>query len=189
MARTDEITRAFLRWRDGEEPAREELATLLYDELRALARFQLREQAERATLQPTALVHEVYLKLHGAESSRWRDREHFLAVAATAMRQVLIDYARAKQADKRGGEWRRATLDSMLEFVAARDVDVEDLERALVKLSGLSARQARVVELRVFAGLTIEETARALGSGVTTVKSDWTFAQAWLKRELARSPS
>lgn len=187
MERAEQITRAFERWREGQAPAREELAALLYDELRALAGRQLRDHAGHATLQPTALVHEVYLKLHGAQAGGWRDREHFLAVAATAMRQVLVDYARAKGADKRGGEWRRATLERLLEFVQAQDVGVEDLDSALSKLSGLSERQARVVELRVFGGLTNEEVAKVLEVGVTTVKADWQFARAWLKRELSQA--
>lgn len=187
MERAKQITQAFARWRDGDAPAREELAALLYDELRALAGRQLRDHAGHATLQPTALVHEAYLKLHGARPEGWRDREHFLAVAATAMRQVLVDYARAKGADKRGGEWRRATLERLLELVQAQDVDVGDLDSALSKLSGLSARQARVVELRVFGGLTLEEVAKVLDSGVTTVKTDWRFARAWLKRELSQA--
>jgi RNA polymerase sigma factor (TIGR02999 family) len=103
------------------------------------------------------------------------------------MRQVLVDYARAKGADKRGGEWRRATLERLLEFVEAQEVGVEDLDSALSKLSGLSARQARVVELRVFGGLTNEEVAKVLDVGVTTVKADWQFARAWLKRELSQA--
>lgn len=125
------------------------------------------------------------MKLHSNDAERWRDREHFLAVPASAMRQVLIDYARARSSDKRGGERRRATLERLLDFVQAQEVGVEDLESALNKLSGLSARQARVVELRVFAGLTNEEVAKVLEVGVTTVKSDWRFARAWLKRELS----
>lgn len=189
MERVHPITQAFQSWRAGDEPSRDALATLLYDELRALAGRQLRSQPGHATLQPTALVHEVYLKLHGANADGWRDREHFLAVAATAMRQVLIDYARAKASDKRGGEWRRATLERIFDFVQTQQVDVEDLESALNKLSGLSQRQARVVEMRVFGGLTNEEVARVLELGLTTVKTDWKFARAWLKRELsARRP-
>ncbi len=189
MERAASITQVFERWRAGDPPSRELLASLLYEELRSLAGSQLRAHPGHATLQPTALVHEVYLKLHGANSERWRDREHFLAVAATAMRQVLIDYARAKSSDKRGGEWRRATLDRLLDFVETHEVEIERLDSALTKLSGLSERQARVVELRVFGGLTNEEIARVLEVGVTTVKSEWQFARAWLKRELsARAP-
>jgi len=184
MAGDADITRAFVEWRSGDAASRDVLLELLYNELRALAGRQLRAEVGSVTLQPTALVHEVYLKLHGASNREWKDREHFLAVAATAMRQVLVDYARARSTDKRGGAWKRATLDRMLEIVESQELATEDLERALTKLSGLSERQARVVELRVFGGLTVEEAASVLGVGVTTVKADWQFARAWLKREL-----
>lgn len=185
MARDSEITRAFAEWRAGDAASRDVLLGQLYGELRVLAGRQLRAEDGNVTLQPTALVHEVYLKLRGASNGDWKDREHFLAVAATAMRQVLVDYARARRADKRGGAWKRATLDRMLEIVESQELATEDLERALTKLSGLSERQARVVELRVFGGLTVEEVASVLEVGVTTVKADWQFARAWLKRELA----
>jgi|JI9StandDraft_2_1071091.scaffolds.fasta_scaffold287646_2 RNA polymerase sigma-70 factor (ECF subfamily) len=184
MERPERVTLAFARWRGGDESARDEVLVGLYEELRALAGRHLGAQSPARTLQPTALVHEVYLKLQGSDSSGARDREHFLAIAATAMRQVLVDYVRARNADKRGGEWRRATLERVLEVVESQDVEVESLERALEKLSGLSERQARIVELRVFGGLSVEEVAHVLGTGTTTVKSDWQFACAWLKREL-----
>lgn len=184
MERPARVTHAFARWRGGDESARDEVLAGLYEELRALAGRHLGANSPARTLQPTALVHEVYLKLQGSGSDEIRDREHFLAIAATAMRQVLVDYVRARNADKRGGEWRRATLERVLEAVEAQEVEIESLERALEKLSGLSERQARIVELRVFGGLSVEEVAHVLGLGTTTVKTDWQFARAWLKREL-----
>ena len=170
----------------GDPAASERLLPLVYDELRALAGHYFKKQRSDHTLQPTALVHEAYLKLVGPERPEWQSRAHFLAVAATAMRQILINHARDRKAAKRGGSDRhRITLDRALAAVESDVVDMMDLDDSISRLAAMSERQARVVELRIFGGLTVEETAHVLGIGPTTIKSDWQFAKAWLKRELA----
>lgn len=172
------------RLAQGDREAEAELIPLLYEELRELAAQKMRRERMGHTLQPTAMVHEVYLRLVG-EGAHWDGREHFLAVAATTMRRVLINHARDRSRDKRGGGVSRVTLDRMVEFLEDASIDTIALDDALTRLAELSPRQARVVELRVFGGLTISEAARALDLGETTVKSEWTFARAWLKRELS----
>jgi len=164
-----------------------DLDDLLYGELRALARsFLGRERADH-TLQPTALVHEAWIRLSAQDGSRWSDRKHFFAIAAQAMRRILIDHARRKQADKRGGDYQRVTL--VTDFTPPMEcsdegVDLLALDEALDQLAKLDARQARVVELRFFAGLTLEEVAEALDVSVRTVAGDWRMARAWLSRAL-----
>lgn len=165
----------------GKAEAAAELLPLVYEDLREVARGYLRQERVEHTLQPTALVHEVYLRLAKA-SSQWEGRNHFFAVAAKAMRRVLINHARDRGREKRGGEWDRVTLDNMLDVLESSAVDVLDLDGALTELAALSERQARIVELRVFGGMTIEEVADVLAVGPTTVKADWRMARAWLKR-------
>jgi len=162
----------------------EDLA-LLYGELRALAAdFLVRERSDH-TLQPTALVHEAWIRLSAQDDSRWANRAQFFALAAQAMRRVLIDHARRKQAGKRGGGLRRITLSpDVAPELDSSDVDLLVLDEALERLAALDARQARVVELRFFAGLTVEEVAEALGASARTVASQWRLARAWLSREL-----
>jgi RNA polymerase sigma factor (TIGR02999 family) len=162
----------------------EELLPLVYDELRALAGAYLARERIGHTLQPTALVHEAYLRLVDQTQVRWRGRVHFLAIGARMMRRVLIDYARRRQRGKRGGDRRRVTLPAVAH---QQQLDLEDLlalDDALTRLTELSPRQARVVELRYFSGLGVDETARFLGVAKRTVEGDWTHARAWLKREL-----
>lgn len=174
---------AEMRGGDGSAAAR--LLPIVYGELRAMAGHIFQRQPSDHTLQPTAVVHEAYMRLVGQEEGAWVDKAHFLAVAATAMRQVLIDHARRRRAAKRGGgERERVTLDEALDVASAAGVDVLALDDALRELAQLSERQAKVVELRVFGGLTIEECAEALHVGPTTVKSEWTIARIWLKRQL-----
>ena len=181
-----QVTNVLAQLSAGDPAAAERLLPLVYEELRALAGHYFKKQRSDHTLQPTALVHEAYLKLVGQERPEWKSRAHFLAVAATAMRQILINHARDKKAAKRGGPDRqRITLDRALAAVESDVVDVIVLDDSISRLAKLSARQARVVELRVFGGLTVEEAAHVLGVGPTTVKTDWQFAKAWLKRELA----
>ena len=156
----------------------------VYEQLRALAEHRLRRSRASETLQPTALVHEVYVRMARQDPDAYADREHFLAVAATAMRQVLVDRARRRDADKRGGAWQRVTLDEDAIRAGEGPVDVLELDRAIGELARMDARKARVVELRVFAGMTVTEIARSLGVSVTTVEGDWRFARAWVRAQL-----
>ncbi len=182
-----EVTR-ILQLLGGEDPdaAAAALLPLVYDQLRALAASYFARQPVGHTLQPTALVHEAYLKLAGGENAQWESRAHFFAVAARAMRQILMNHARDKAAAKRGGGWHKITLDEAVTppGSASREIDLIALDDALEKLAGLSERQARIIELRYFGGLTIDETAHVLGLGTTTVEDDWHVAKAWLRREL-----
>lgn len=182
-----EVTR-ILQLLGGEDPdaAAAALLPLVYDQLRALAASYFSRQPVGHTLQPTALVHEAYLKLAGGENAQWESRAHFFAVAARAMRQILMNHARDKAAAKRGGGWHKITLDEAVTppGSASREIDLIALDEALDKLGGLSERQARIIELRYFGGLTIDETAHVLGLGTTTVEDDWHLAKAWLRREL-----
>lgn len=177
----------------GDEDAAASLFSLVYDELRRLARSALRHERPDHTLQPTALVHEAYLRLADQPESRWENRAHFLAVAARAMRRILVDHARGHKAIKRGsGDARFALQDVATSAVdPGQDLDLVILDEALARLSAIDPRQARIVELRFFGGLSVEETATAVGASTRTVKRDWHLARAWLKREMARlaSPS
>jgi RNA polymerase sigma factor (TIGR02999 family) len=167
---------------NGEEPARI-LMEAVYGELRRLARAYLRRERRVHTLPPTALVHEAYLKLVDQDRVRWRNRAHFFAIAAQQMRRILVDQARAHRAAKRGGG---ATIPlTGIEIACTQpEIDVLELETALEKLAGLDPRQSRLVELRFFGGLTVEETATVLRVAPVTVKRDWALARAWLYREL-----
>ncbi len=169
------------------EDDRQSIETLLpvvYQELRRLAAGYLRGERAGGTLQPTALVHEVYLRLAKDKPARWQNRAHFCAIAAHSMRQILIDRARARHARKRGGEQQRVTLDEGLVAGRERSVDLLALDEALDRLAAIDPSQARLVELRFFGGLTIEETADAMQMSPATVKRHWTIASAWLARAL-----
>lgn len=181
-----EITRILGEMQRGDPTATDRLLPLVYDELRALAASYFVRQSAGHTLQPTALVHEVYLKLAASERIEWQGRAHFMAVAARAMRQILINHARDKGAAKRGGDWQRITLEQAVtpRIGAGREIDLLALDMALQNLARLSERQARIVELRFFGGLTIDETAHVLGVGTTTVEDDWRLARAWLSHQL-----
>ena len=168
----------------------QDLDALLYGELRALAADFLRRERSDHTLQPTALVHEAWMRLSVQDESRWGSRAHFFALAAQAMRRVLIDHARRKRADKRGGGARRITLARDVTPPGdSSDVDLLALDDALDRLAELDARQARVVELRYFAGLTVDEVAEALGVSPRTVAGEWRLARAWLSQRLAGQES
>lgn len=181
------------RMRAGDDADRSEAARalldLLYSELRSLAGSFFRGQAAAHTLQPTALVHEAWMRLADRDGSEVNDRSHFLALAATAMRHILVDHARAKSAAKRGGDRERVMVESQwggLEPAGGSDpADVVALDDALSRLAELDPRQAKIVEMRVFAGMTVDETAEALGVSPRTVDLDWRMARAWLSRELA----
>jgi RNA polymerase sigma-70 factor (ECF subfamily) len=170
------------------EATAEELFSLVYGELRRLAERFMREERREHTLQATALVHEAYLKLIDQTRVNWRGRTHFFAVAARVMRRVLIDYARGHAREKRGAGWQRITLADTLEPSRSPDLSIEEilsLSAALDKLARLDERQARIVELRFFAGLTVPEVADALDVSTRTVEGDWMHARAWLRRELS----
>jgi RNA polymerase sigma factor (TIGR02999 family) len=181
------VTRLLIDWRSGNQAALDELLPLVYNELRRLAQARLRNEPQGHTLQATALVHEAYVRLVDLDRLTLSDRTHFFAVAARMMRQVLVDHARRKRSDKRGGGATRLTLDGVSAAATAHplDVDVIDLDSALVELAALDERMARVVELKFFVGLTLEETAEALAVSHATVERDWAVAKAWLFRRLA----
>jgi RNA polymerase sigma factor (TIGR02999 family) len=185
-----DVTRLLQRWGDGDAQAMADLLPLLYDDLRRLAAVHLRRQPPGHTLQPTALVNEAYLKLAGRQDLSFAHRAGFFALAATVMRKLLVDHARAHHAAKRGGDAVRVTLDEGIADRPSRDVDFLELDAALEELGRLDGRQARIVELRFFAGLGIEETAAALDLSPATVKRDWATARAWLYRRLSdREPA
>jgi RNA polymerase sigma factor (TIGR02999 family) len=160
----------------------------VYDELHRLAQHFFRGQRPDHTLQPTALVHEAYLRLFKAKAPAWRDREHFFCVAAQAMRQILVNHARDRRRLKRGGGRERVTLDDVVTVSRDDAPDLEALEGALEALAALDARKARLVELRYFVGLSNEEIAELFGVSLSTVKSDWRLAKAWLLERLERGP-
>jgi len=168
----------------GDAAATDRLLPLVYDELRALAQSHLAQERPDHTLQATAIVHEAYVRLIDQRRARFRDRHHFFAVAATTIRRVLVDHARSKGRLKRGGEQHRVELDPTVDWSGTRTLDLLALDDALKRLHDLHERQARVVELRFFAGLTIAQAAEVLGVGTTTVEDDWAVARAWLGREL-----
>lgn len=174
--------------RSGSQAAFDDLFPLVYGELRRIAAREMRHEQQGRTLQTTALVHEAYLRLLKDASLSFENRAHFLGIAARAMREILIERARARVAQKRGGHAVRITLDDVAVPTPAPSVDVLALDEALQRLAGLDKRHARVVELRYFGGLSVEETAAALDMSPATVKRAWTLARAWLYRELTGSP-
>lgn len=180
-----QVTELLSAWTSGDSAALERLIPIVYGELRAIAGLVFRRERGDHTLQPTAVVHEAFLKLAGGDVP-FRDRVHFFAVAAQAMRQVLVDHARARVAAKRGGGATRIELGELPGGGADRALaDVLAVDQALERLAALDADQARIVELRYFGGLTVEETAEVLGVSAPTVKRDWRLARAFLARELA----
>jgi RNA polymerase sigma factor (TIGR02999 family) len=180
-----EVTKLLLQWGNGDREAFDALAPLVYDELRRLAGRYLRRERSEHTLQSTALVHEAYLRLVDQRNVRWQNRAQFFGLAAELIRRILVDHARARLAAKRGGSVYKLTLDEALDASAPRDLDLVRLDDAMKALAQMDPQQARAVELRFFAGLTIEETAEVLGISPATVKRDWIVAKAWLKRELS----
>ncbi len=172
----------------GDERALSQLMPLVYDELRRLARGYLGRERPGQTLQPTALVNEAYLRLVKDKKQDWQTRTHFVAIAAISMRQILIEHARARDAQKRGGDRARVTLDEGLVAEEQRSVDLLAVDDALRKLATIDAQQAKLVELRFFGGLTIDESAEALGISPATVKRHWAMAKAWLQREITGPP-
>jgi RNA polymerase sigma factor (TIGR02999 family) len=180
-----EVTRLLLAWSQGDRGALDALVPHVYAELRRQADRYLGRQRAGHTLQPTALVHEAFLRLVDQTHVSFKDRAHFFAVASRAMRQILVDHARRRNAGKRGGHATRLVLDEAIAAVPPRGVDLVALDDALARLEKLDSDQARLVELRFFGGLTIEETAVVLGCSPATVKRSWSSARAWLYGELA----
>jgi RNA polymerase sigma factor (TIGR02999 family) len=180
-----ELTQILRAWSDGDREALERLTPLIVDELRRIAGNQVGRERGGHTLQATALVNEAWIRLIDADNVRWEDRAHFFAICARVMRRVLIEAARARMAEKRGGGALRVTFDEMLP-AASREAEFIALEEALATLAAVDERKARVVELRFFGGLSIEETAHVLGISEQSVHRDWRLARSWLLRELSR---
>lgn len=181
-----QVTELLLRWKRGDQKSLQDLLPLVYSELRRLAQHHLRGERSDHTLQSTALVHEAYLRLVNPSSSQVESRGHFFALASQLMREVLVDYARSRKAGKRDGG-TRLTLDEAGDFSRSKDVDLLALDDALRQLSRISPRQSRIVEMRYFGGLSIEEISEFLGVSSATVERDWTVARAWLHREISRA--
>jgi RNA polymerase sigma-70 factor (ECF subfamily) len=182
------VTKLLKAWSEGDREALDRLVPLVYAELKRRAGAQLARERGSHTLQPTALVHEAFLRLVDQRSARWQNRAQFFAVAAQLMRRILVDHARARAADKRGGDAVRISLDDAGDASTSPEPDVLLLNQALERLARLDERQARVVELRYFGGLTVEEVAAVLEVSQITVKRDWAMARAWLYRELTSGP-
>jgi RNA polymerase sigma factor (TIGR02999 family) len=180
-----EVTQLLRDWSAGRQEARDELLRLVYDPLRAIAERHLHREREGHTLQPTALVHELYLRLVDQRSVEWHDRMHFFGVAAQVMRRILVDHARRRNSEKRGGAWVAVTIGAALDVAVIENFDVVALDDALEGLEKVFPQQARLVELRFYGGLTIDETAAVLGVSPATVSREWTMARAWLKRAMS----
>lgn len=183
-----DVTRLLRAWSDGDESALAELVPLVNAELRRVARAYMRRERKDHTLQPTALVNEAFLRFTDARHVCWQDRAHFIGIAARLMRRVLVDHARARGYQKRGGGAERVPLDDARLEAADPALDVCELDRALDAFAAVDARRSRVVELRFFGGLTLEETAEVEHVSIETVKRDWRLAKLWLLRELKGDP-
>ena len=182
-----EVTRLLKDWSNGRQDVLDQLLPQIYAELRRLASSYLRRERPDHTLQATALVHEAFIKLVDQRAVRWQNRAHFFGIAAQAMRRILVDHARAHSAEKRGSGERAVSLDEAVALVGAPSVDLLALDEALTRLTTIDPQQSRVVELRFFGGLTIEETAEVMDVSPATVGREWTLAKAWLYAELTRS--
>jgi RNA polymerase sigma factor (TIGR02999 family) len=180
IATSSPVTELLVRWSAGDADARDRLIPLVYSELRRIARRVLAGQRQNHTLQGTALVHEAYLRLVGANAIDWQDRVHFFSLAAQLMRRILVDHTRMRLAKKRGGENVTVVLDENMALSGERELDLLVLDDALNKLAAIDPRQSRVVELRFFAGLSIEDTSKALEISPATVKREWATAKLWL---------
>jgi len=180
-----DVIQLLLAWNSGDQSALDQLMPLVYDELRRAAKRYMRRERADHTLQTTAIVNEVYMRLIDARNVRWQNRAHFFAISAQLMRRILVDFARRRRGLKRGGEAEQVSFDEAL-MVADQSVDLVALDDALKSLAALAPRQSQVVELRFFGGLSEEEIAEALKVSPRTVRSDWNMARAWLLRELSR---
>lgn len=180
-----DVTQILRRASDGDDSAVNRLMPLVYDELRALAESYLKQERSDHTLQATALVHEAYVRLIKQEDVEWQNRAHFFAVAAQAIRRILVDHARSHNRIKRGGDRERVQLSDDVVLLEDRDLDLIALDEGMKKLATLNSRQAQIVELRFFGGLSLKEVANFLGVSPRTVDGDWSMARAWLRRELS----
>ena len=179
-----DVTRLLINWRNGDEAALEQLIPLVHEELRRVARRHMAHERVGHTLQATALVNEAYVRLIDVRQMNWQDRAHFFAMSSRLMRRVLVDFARSKGYQKRGGGAQKVSLDEGELVIPERGEDLTALDEALTSLATFDARKAQVVEMRFFGGLSVEETAEALHVSVDTVMRDWKLAKAWLLREL-----
>lgn len=187
MTGDEDITQILNEWSDGNAEAVNLLMPLVYEELRRQASRYLRKERAGHTLQTTALIHEAYLRLVGVERIKWQNRAHFYAIASTAMRRILVDHAREKNREKRGGPQQNLPLEeAFIQPADAKSVDLVELDEALGRLAELDPRQSKVVELRYFGGFTNDEVAEILGVSNATVRLDWNLARAWLLQELKR---
>ncbi len=184
MSSSHQVTQLLSNWSRGDPNAREELMPLVYNELRRLANSYLRRERSDHTLQPTALVHEAYLRLVDQSDVHWNNKGHFFAITAQVMRRILVDHARAHQAEKRGGGGVRIPIEDVLAMSNDRPDKFLALDESLRRLAELDSRQEQIVELRVFAGMSVEEIAELLKISPATVKRDWTMAKAWLSLEI-----
>jgi RNA polymerase sigma factor (TIGR02999 family) len=186
-ASSKQVSELLLHWGNGDRKALEAILPLVYNELRRMARYRLRQQRPNHTLQTTALVHEAYLRLAKEDSLQIKDRGHFLGIAAQLMRWILVDYERNRRAAKRGAGATRLTLDpSLVAHSPTQDVDLLALDEALNRLAKLDRQQSQIIELRYFGGLSVEDTSEFLGISPATVKRSWSSARAWLLREMSR---
>jgi len=183
------VTTLLQAWSRGDAAAGDRLAPLVYDDLHRRARRYFRRERRDHTLQPTALVHEAFLRIASQPGLAWQNRAHFLGLAAVMMRRILVDHARARAGVRRGGSWLRVTFDENVAWDKAKELDLVDLDDALCALAVQDARQARLVELRFFGGLLLEEAAEIVGVSPATAKRDWTMARAWLYRRLTAGAS
>jgi RNA polymerase sigma factor (TIGR02999 family) len=183
-ARSD-VTELLVAWSNGNQAARDQLMTAVYDELHRLARRYMRRESPGHTLQTSALLNEAFLRLVDQKNVHWQNRAHFFGIAAQMMRRILVDYARSRNYEKRGGGARALSLDEALIVSDARNEEVVNVHEALERLTEFDSRKGQIVELRFFGGLSIEETAEVLGVSRGTVMRDWTLAKAWLRRELS----
>jgi RNA polymerase sigma factor (TIGR02999 family) len=188
VSSTGEITRLLAALKRGDPHAESNLVALVYDELNTLAHRYMRHERPDHTLQPTALVNEAYLRLMGRDARDWNDRAHFFATASIVMRRILVDHARQRAAAKRPGNKKRVEIDDAMAATRPRVDELLALDEALTRLAGWSPRQARLVEMIYFGGLTEEEAAGELGISLRTAKRDWTAARAWLQAQLGRKP-
>jgi RNA polymerase sigma factor (TIGR02999 family) len=179
-----DVTSLLLAWQQGDQLALDQLLPIVYAELHRLARAQMRGEPSGQTLQTTALVHEAYVRLVDGAHASWNNRAHFFGICARLMRQILVDAARARRAEKRGGDSPRVPLEDWVAAEPAKDVEILALDEALSRLAQEDVRRSKVVELRYFGGLTAEETAAVLGVSVETVTRDWKVARLWLRRQL-----
>lgn len=185
MSETQNATQLLIDYSNGKKESLDEMLPLVYEELHRLAEKYLRQERPNHTLQPTALIHEVYLRLIDQHSVNWSNRSQFIGLAAQMMRRILVNHAEAHKASKRGDGFNKITFDESIAFFEDQNLDILSLHKALNKLAEHDEQKSRVVELRFFGGLTIEETAEVLEKSTATIEREWTFARAWLRRELS----